>query len=192
MDFEIRENRGRSQGRKPLVREREEYFRLMDQGLSSREACRAVGINLRTGKRWRNGRGATTGEKARPSIRRPISPDGPSRYLREADRLHIADRLIEKASIRQIAAELGRSPSTISREIRRNGMPLRGDAFQWAYRPHAAQSRAEARRPRPKAGKIGQNPELQDFIQRHLEQRWSPERSARFCGHASPTGRRCT
>ncbi|MFE7713139.1 IS30 family transposase [Streptomyces sp. NPDC057486] len=108
-------------------------------------------------------------------MRRPISPDGPSRYLREADRLHIADRLIEKASIRQIAAELGRSPSTISREIRRNGVPVRAGSSQWVYRPHAAQSRAEARRPRPKTGKIGQNPELRDFIQRHLEQRWSPE-----------------
>ncbi|MCX4732286.1 hypothetical protein [Streptomyces sp. NBC_01363] len=112
MDFEIRENRGRSQGRKPLVREREEYFRLMEQGLSSREACRAVGINLRTGKRWRNGRGATTGEKARPSIRRPISPDGPSRYLREADRLHIADRLIEKASSR-----ITRSPAALATRV---------------------------------------------------------------------------
>ncbi|GAA3482332.1 hypothetical protein GCM10018966_068640 [Streptomyces yanii] len=56
MDFKIRENRAQSQGCKPLVREREEYFRLMDQGLSSREARRVVGINLRTGKRWRNGR----------------------------------------------------------------------------------------------------------------------------------------
>ncbi len=175
MDFKIRENRGRSQGRKPLVREREEYFRLMDQGLGSREACRAVAISLRTGKRWWNGRAAPTGEKARPSVRWPISPDGPSRYLRQADRLHIADRLREKASTQQIAAELGRSHSTISREIRSNGMPLRGDASQWAYRPHAAQSRAEVRRPRPKAGKTGQNPELQEFIQSHLEQRWSPE-----------------
>ncbi|WP_344545205.1 IS30 family transposase, partial [Streptomyces levis] len=83
--------------------------------------------------------------------------------------------LREKASVRAIAAELGRSPSTISREIRRNGMPLRGDASRWAYRPHAAQSRADARRPRPKPGKIGQNPELRDFIQHYLERRWSPE-----------------
>ncbi|MEV7667492.1 IS30 family transposase, partial [Streptomyces albidoflavus] len=45
MDFEIRGNRGRPQGRKALVREREEYFRLMDQGVSSREACRIVGVN---------------------------------------------------------------------------------------------------------------------------------------------------
>ncbi|WP_405749297.1 helix-turn-helix domain-containing protein [Streptomyces sp. NBC_01411] len=49
------------------------------------------------------------------------SAPGPSRYLREVDRIHIADRLREKASIRTIAAELGRSPPTISREIHRNG-----------------------------------------------------------------------
>ncbi|MFE3003441.1 helix-turn-helix domain-containing protein [Nocardia sp. NPDC059246] len=77
--------------------------------------------------------------------------------------------------MRQIAAELGRSPSTISREIRRNGMPLRGNESRWAYRPHAAQRRAEARRPRPKPGKIGQNPRLREFIADHLRLRWSPE-----------------
>ncbi|WP_374195966.1 IS30 family transposase [Streptomyces sp. TS71-3] len=98
-----------------------------------------------------------------------------SRYLREDERIHIADRLREKATVRAIAAELGRSPSTISREIRRNGTPVRGDLTRWAYRPHAAQRRAIARRPRPKPGKIGQNPELRDFIQAHLAMRWSPE-----------------
>ncbi|MCS0635521.1 IS30 family transposase [Streptomyces sp. LP05-1] len=175
MDFKIREGRGQAPGRKALVREREEYFRLMDQGVSSMEACRVVGINRRTGKRWRNGRQATGSTRSAPPIRRPLSSVGPSRYLREADRIHIADRLREKASIRQIASELGRSPSTISREIRRNGMPLRGDSSRWAYRPHAAQSRADARRPRPKPGKIGQNQELRDFIRHHLERRWSPE-----------------
>ncbi|WP_326599863.1 hypothetical protein [Streptomyces sp. NBC_01803] len=36
MDFKIRENRSKAQGREVLVREREEYFRLMDQGLTSR------------------------------------------------------------------------------------------------------------------------------------------------------------
>jgi IS30 family transposase len=175
MDFKIRENRGKAQGRRTLVREREEYFRLMDQGLSSAEACKRVGINYRTGKRWRNGRAASGKDKAAPPVRAVRAPEGPSRYLREADRVHIADRLREKASVRQIAAELGRSPSTISREIRRNGMPLRGDTSRWAYRPYAAQARADARRPRPKPGKIGQNPQLRDFIQRHLDLRWSPE-----------------
>ncbi|MFE6744225.1 IS30 family transposase [Streptomyces tubercidicus] len=98
---------------------------------------------------------------------------GPSRYLREADRIHIADRLREKATVRAIAAELGRSPSTISREIRRNcTVDPRGGRH---YRPHAAQARADARRPRPKPGKIGQNRELRDFIQDRLDLRWSPE-----------------
>jgi transposase, IS30 family len=71
-------------------------------------------------------------------------PAGPARYLRQDDRIHFADRLRERASIRAIAAELDRNPSTISREIRRNRHPVNG-----RYRPHAAQARADARRPRP-------------------------------------------
>ncbi|MFJ7281099.1 IS30 family transposase [Kitasatospora sp. NPDC098663] len=138
--------------------------------MSSQEACRRVGINSRTGKRWRNGRNASGGEKAYPPIHAPLPEDGPSRYLREADRIHIADRLREKASVRAIAAELGRSPSTVSREIQRNRHPGNGQ-----YRPHAAQARADARRPRPKPGKIGRNSELRDFIQNHLDKKWSPE-----------------
>ncbi|WP_406344434.1 IS30 family transposase [Streptomyces sp. NBC_01578] len=172
MTFEIRKDR-KPQGRRILVREREEYFRLMDQGVSSAEACRIVGIGRRTGMRWRNGWRPSGRHKGSPPVTRPGTPEGPSRYLREADRIHIADRLREKASIRTIAAELGRSPSTISREIHRNRTPGRGG--RWHYRPHAAQSRADARRPRPKPGKIGQSPELREFIQQHLSRRWSPE-----------------
>ncbi|MGV9249826.1 IS30 family transposase [Streptomyces sp. NPDC003710] len=138
-------------------------------------AAAVIGINIRTGKRWRNGRGASGKNKAAPPINAVVPPPveatpAASRYLGEADRIHIADRLREKATIRAIAAELGRSPSTISREIRRNRHPTNGQ-----YRPHAAQARAVARRPRPKPGKIGQNLELQDFIQDHLTLRWSPE-----------------
>ncbi|MFC3490996.1 helix-turn-helix domain-containing protein, partial [Glycomyces rhizosphaerae] len=115
MGFEIRGDRRRSRGRRPLVREREEYFRLMDQGLSSTEACKIVGINYRTGKRWRNGRAASGKHRARPPVRASIPAPGPSRYLREDDRIVIADRLREGAPIRAIARELGRAPSTISR-----------------------------------------------------------------------------
>ncbi|MGV9915608.1 IS30 family transposase [Streptomyces tendae] len=182
MDFEIRKDRNR-QGRKPLTRERAAYFQLMEQGYSTREAARIVGIDRRTGKKWRNGH--KRGRKVVPPIYQEhghasvaaedpeAPPCGPSRYLQEHDRIHIADRLREKASVRQIAAELGRSPSTISREIRRNRrtMPKGG----WYYRPHTAQARADARRPRPKTGKTGHNPELRDFIQDHLTMRWSPE-----------------
>ncbi|MFD5475725.1 IS30 family transposase [Streptomyces sp. NPDC127105] len=142
----------------------------MQQGLSNKEACRIVGVNEKTGRRWRNGRSADRRQKAAPPIHLVVPPSGPSRYLREDDRIHIADRLREKATVRAIAAELGRSPSTISREIRRNRHPDNGQ-----YRPHAAQARADARRSRPKPGKISQNPELRDFIQDRLHLRWSPE-----------------
>ncbi|MEU9762246.1 IS30 family transposase [Streptomyces sp. NPDC047987] len=171
MDFEIRD-RTVNRGRKKLRAEREEYFRLMQLGYSNKEACRVVGINLRTGREWRNGRTSpnrTVAPALAPRTPQPTS----SRYLREDERIHIADRLRERATIRAIAAELGRSPSTISREIRRNRTD--GTRGQWHYRPYAAQSRADARRPRPKPGKIGQNPELRDFIQDHLTLRWSPE-----------------
>ncbi|MFI2190974.1 IS30 family transposase [Streptomyces sioyaensis] len=145
----------------------------MQQGFSNRQACRIVGINLKTGRRWRNGRSADRKQKAAPPVRPVVPPSGPSRYLREAERIYIADRLREKASVRAIAAELGRSPSTVSREIRRNR--THGTRNQWHYRPHAAQARADARRPRPKPGKISQSSELRDFIQDHLDLRWSPE-----------------
>ncbi|MFM9445444.1 helix-turn-helix domain-containing protein [Streptomyces acidiscabies] len=54
----MREDRQAVVGRKALARERAEYFRLMDQGFTHTEACRIVGIDQRTGKRWRNGRRA--------------------------------------------------------------------------------------------------------------------------------------
>ncbi|MEU6779175.1 helix-turn-helix domain-containing protein [Nonomuraea angiospora] len=56
MDFEIREDRERSQGHRGLSRERAAYLRLVQQGLSNQDACRIVGINSRSGRRWRNGR----------------------------------------------------------------------------------------------------------------------------------------
>ncbi|MFF3734224.1 IS30 family transposase [Streptomyces sp. NPDC002476] len=138
--------------------------------MSNREACRIVGIDRRTGQKWRNGRHAYGNRKALPPVNAVAVPAGPSRYLREADRIHIADRLREKATVRAIAAELGRSPSTVSREIRRNRHPECE-----AYRPHAAQARADARRPRPKRRKIIQNAELRDAVQTMLDEKWSPE-----------------
>ncbi|MFI9789164.1 IS30 family transposase, partial [Kitasatospora sp. NPDC051984] len=170
MDFEIRD-RSVNRGCRALTEERRAYLQLVQQGMGNEEACRIVGINSRTGRRWRNGRAPSGTDVGAPPIAVPAGPlSGPSRHLREDERIHIADRLREKAGVRVIAAELGRSPSTVSREIRRNRHPVSG-----AYRPHAAQARADARRPRPKPGKIARNPELRDFVQDHLERKWSPE-----------------
>ncbi|BDH10017.1 IS30 family transposase [Streptomyces hygroscopicus] len=172
MDFEIRGDRT-PRGPVKLAAERAAYFQLMQQGMTNGDACRTVGINSKTGRRWRNGRNASGRDTAASPVRPVMPPSGPARYLGEGDRVYIADRLREKATVRAIAAELGRSPSTVSREIRRNcTVDPRGARH---YRPHAAQTRADARRPRPKPTRIGQNPELRDFIQDHLDLRWSPE-----------------
>ena len=74
--------------------------------------------------------------------------------------------------MRAIAAGLGRSPSTVSREIRRNAQPGGG------YRPHAAHARAAARRPRPKPRRLAVNAELGSVAWRWLGMKWSPQQIA--------------
>ena len=175
MDFETRADR-KPQGPRKLARERAAYLQLVSEGYGYDQAARIVGVNARTGRRWRNGRNPVGKHQGAPPLTaaeppsQPPEPLPPSRYLREDDRILIADRRREGVSIRDIARELGRSPSTVSRELDRNAHPGTGD-----YRPHAAQRRCEERRPRPKTGKIGSSPELREFIQDRLELRWSPE-----------------
>lgn len=152
----------------------------MQQGFSNNEACRIVGIDPRSGRRWRNGYVPSS----RRGVAHPVPPAVPpasSRYLSVDERIYIADRIREKAAVRAIAAELGRSPATISRETRRNRHPDSG-----VYRPHAAQARAEARRPRPKPAKIEQHGELRQFIQERLDRRWSPEQICQALPSAFP------
>ena len=166
--------RGRP-GRAPQVEKRETYARLIAQGFSNAEACRITGINLRTGKRWRHGRSITTrdGRKldyapvvGRGAGRREISP----RYLSEDERVRIADLRGAGTGVRAIAERLGRSPSTISRELRRNRDPVSG-----GYRPFTAHKLAVRRRARPRAGKIARDEVLRQFVQDRLKERWSPE-----------------
>ncbi|MPY53081.1 helix-turn-helix domain-containing protein, partial [Streptomyces acidicola] len=65
MDFEIRRIRT-AQGPVKLSRERAAYSRLVQQGYSNKEACRLVGVDERTGRKWRNGRSADRRQKAAP------------------------------------------------------------------------------------------------------------------------------
>ena len=48
----------------PVTAKCEKYFRLMNQGYSNSEACRIVGVNRRTGTRWRYGRTMVSGRGA--------------------------------------------------------------------------------------------------------------------------------
>src|SRR3954451_23972080 len=100
------------------------FVRLIAQGVSNSEACRIVGIHRKTGTRWRYGRTVvnSAGERLHYAAVKIVEAKLRSpRYLSEAERIAIADGLAHGQSIRGIARGLGRSPSTISREIRRNG-----------------------------------------------------------------------
>jgi IS30 family transposase len=149
------------------------FARLIAQGVNNSEACRRVGINRRTGTRWLYGRKITNSSgrtlhypgviNARPRV---ISP----RFLSEDERVVIADRHRAHHTVRAIAAELGRSPSTISRELRRNC-----DGASGHYHPYTAHNLAVARRARPKVRKVARDEILRSFVQDRLEKRWSPE-----------------
>jgi IS30 family transposase len=89
------------------------------------------------------------------SPRRPLS----SRYLSEDERVMIGDLRLGGATLRVIGAELGRSPSTVSRELRRNLDPKSEQ-----YRAFAAHRLAAARRSRPGARRVDKDAELGAFV----------------------------
>lgn len=91
-----------------------------------------------------------------------------SEHLCEAERAIIQLRIQEQVSQRTIAREIGRSQSTISRELQRNG----DKRTYWASK---AQQKAAKRRKEKKPRRRAITPELQNVIVQQLEQHWSPE-----------------
>ena len=127
------------------------YLQLIAQGVNNAEACRLVGINRKTGTRWRYGHSVrnSVGEVLHypPVKAKDVRPRSP-RYLSEQERIRIADLLAAKVTVRGVAAELGRAPSTISRELRRNRDP------DGMYRPHHAEHTARLRACKPRKRRI--------------------------------------
>src|SRR4051794_12830137 len=154
----------------PQTAKREEFTRLIAEGLSIAEAVRRVGIHYRTGRRWLRGRtvrmpfGLARHYDPVIIVKAPVS----ARFLSEDERITIADLRRRGPTIRDIGARLERAPSTISRELRRSRAPEGG------YRPFRAHRMAQARRLRPGRGKIRQDPVLARFVQDRLDRRWSP------------------
>ena len=108
---------------------------------------------------------------------------GSARALQADQREAISRGLSAEISLRAIAREIGRSPSTVSREVARNGGPQ-------AYRAMRAGQRACDRARRPKRCKLSVNPQLQIVVADKLEERWAPEQIARwlkleFAGNAA-------
>lgn len=96
---------------------------------------------------------------------------GSARVLQDEQREAISRGLGAGISLRMIAREIGRSPSTVSREVARNG-------GRQSYRAVRAGQRARDKARRPKACKLSKNPRLQMVVADKLEERWAPEQIA--------------
>lgn len=102
---------------------------------------------------------------------KPYARQRSSRQLTEADREAVSRGIAQGLGVREIARAVRRSPSTISREIARNG-------GRNCYRMVDAEQRAEKQARRPKTCKLAQRTALQRTVAACLSQDWSPSQVA--------------
>jgi IS30 family transposase len=128
-------------------------------------------------------------DRAHSSIHRILSETGGiqprerSRALKAltlAEREEISRAMVTGESIRSIANRLGRSPSTISREIRRNG-------GSESYRANQADEATWDRARRPKFCKLSKNRALARIVADKLRMLWSPEQIVGWLKHTYPS-----
>ncbi|SAL80868.1 IS30 family transposase [Caballeronia telluris] len=139
--------------------------------------------------RWRKGdtihQIAKLFDRGHSSIQRILSETGgiqplqrhrAPRALTLAEREEIPRSLLSGLSIRSIAARLGRAPSTISRELQRNG-------GRQGYRASQADAIAWERARRPKVCKLVRNQALSRVVAAKLKLQWSPKQIAGWLRH---------
>jgi IS30 family transposase len=143
------------------VHEQEELWARWRQGESLRLIAR------RMGKRGPSVRAFVlqSGGVKQPPRRRPAGS------LSAAEREEISRGVAAGDSCRAIASRLGRAPSTVSRELARNGGRRR-------YRAQRADAAALRRGARPKASKLAVEQRLRAVVEAKLRLRWSPEQIA--------------
>ncbi|WP_420716600.1 IS30 family transposase [Streptomyces sp. H27-H1] len=144
-----------------------EYWRLLASGMGTVEACRQLGIGRKTGYRWREESGGV------PPVHLPEASRS-DRYLSLMERKRIATLRERGLGVREIAERLGRAPSTVSRELRRNSR--RHD--NGIYDADLAQQRSRERFRRPRQVKLAADPVLKAEVQDKLNLEWSPEQIA--------------
>src|SRR4051794_22528787 len=149
----------RSPRRPPAGRKeyRQRFWAAIARGLSSEDAAAEAGVPTAVGVRWFREGGAM------PSV--ALGPAS-GRYSSFAEREEITV-LRRDCGLPETARTLARSPSTISRGLRRNAATRSGGP---EYRASTAQWHADRRSRRPKPAKLAENPELR---------RWGPPRMTR-------------
>jgi IS30 family transposase len=142
--------------------------------------------------RWRKGESlesiAQLFDRTHGSVARILRQTGgirPPKRVRSRRTLSLAEReeisrgVVSGRSLRSIAAGVGRAPSTISREINRNG-------GREHYRANVADSAAWDRAHRPKTCKLAQNPALARIVASKLQLQWSPRQIAGWLKRTYP------
>jgi IS30 family transposase len=148
----------RSPGRPTAGRRehRHRFWEAVARGLTSQAAAVAAGVSPVVGTRWFRESGGM-----KPFTLAPLS----GRYLSIVEREEIALLRARGYGVREIARRLSRSPSTVSRELRRNAATRSGS---FAYRATTAQWHADMRAKRPKIAKLAANNELRQYVQDRL------------------------
>ncbi|MDQ6776563.1 MAG: IS30 family transposase [Actinomycetota bacterium] len=132
------------------------FWLAIGDGMTTTQAAELAGVSEPVGVRWfRDGGGMPTVTLA------PLS----GRYLSFAEREEIALLAAQGVGVREIARRIGRSPSTISRELRRNAATRHG---KLEYRASVAQWKAELMARRPKPAKLAIDPRLREYVQERL------------------------
>jgi transposase, IS30 family len=137
---------------------------LMDHlaaGLCPAQAARAAGVS----KSY-----AGVLHRRMGGVYRPPGVTYSERYLSREERYELARLREAGCSMREVAARMGRSPSTICRELARNAAPRTG-----GYQPERAHRLAWERQRRPKPSTLSGSPVLRAAVQAMLEARYSPE-----------------
>jgi IS30 family transposase len=144
---------------RPTVAWREDRVRFwaaIARGVRSEEAAVEIGVSPAVGTRWFRHAGG---------VGPNLSPIVSGRYLSFSEREDIALLRAQNVGVREIARRLGRAPSTISREVRRNASTR---TYRLEYRASTAQWHAERRARRPKPAKMVSNERLRDYVQDRL------------------------
>jgi IS30 family transposase len=143
----------------PTVAWREDRVRFwaaIARGVKTEDAAVEAGVSSPVAYRWFRHAGG---------VNPCLSPTVSGRYLSFAEREDIAIWHAQKVTVREIARRSGRSPSTISRELRRNASTR---TWRLTYKASIAQWHAERRARRPKEAKLVGNEQLREYVQERL------------------------
>jgi len=151
-------------------------------GASVEDAVAGLGNNRKTGPRYSRKAGSLWFRQAGGVVPAYVTAQSSGRFLSFAEREEIHAGVERGDSIRLIAQRLGRAPSTVFHELRRNmrqryrrrhrqGRPV---SAPWSYRPSYAQRRAEFMARRPKPANLAAHLELRRLVQTKLKENLSP------------------